>query len=98
MGQADSRLTPHALYRALGRSDTERQAHYRALFRTEPDRAVVGDIRLAINQNQPMGNERFLAKIEAMTGVRRQARPRGRPRLESEASEAPAVGQGALEL
>ena len=90
LGQADSRLSPHALYRGLGRSDQERQAHYRALFRTELDRAAIDDIRLAINQNQPMGNERFLAKIEAMTGIRRQARPRGRPRRESEASEGPA--------
>lgn len=83
LGQADSRLRMHALYRRLGSADQERQANYRALFRSELDRAALDGIRLAINQNQPMGDERFLAKIEAMAGVRRQARPRGRPRLES---------------
>lgn len=52
LGQAVSRLTPHALYRGLGRTDKERQASYRSLFRTELDRGAVDDIRLAINQNQ----------------------------------------------
>lgn len=99
LGQADSRLTMHTLYESLGRSDKERQSSYRALFRSELDRAALADIRLAINQNQPMGSERFLKKIEAMTGVRRQARPRGRPRLESVlGSENVPAGQGKLEL
>lgn len=98
LGRADSRIDPHVLYRGLGRNDKERQASYRAMFRTELDRAAIDDIRLAINQNQPMGNERFLARIEAMTGIRRQARPRGRPRLESELAEGSSEGQGALGL
>lgn len=86
LGQPDSRLTMHPLYEGLGRDEKERQVCYRALFRSELDQAALDDIRLAINQNQPMGNARFLKKIEAMTGVRRQARPRGRPRLESDAA------------
>ena len=81
LGQADSRLTPHALYRSLGPGDRERQVAYRALFRNELDHAAIDDIRLALNQNQPLGNERFYAKIEKITGLRREARPRGRPRL-----------------
>ena len=39
--------------------------------------------RLALNQSQPLGNSRFLAHIEAMTGIRRETRPRGRPRKEA---------------
>ena len=93
LGQADSALTPHALYRALGQSDKTRQAAYRALFRSELDRAAIDDIRLALNQNQPLGNARFYAKIEKMTGIRRQARPRGRPRLEDDAGAAALKGQ-----
>ncbi|MEA3642839.1 MAG: hypothetical protein VBE63_23285 [Lamprobacter sp.] len=34
--------------------------------------------RLAIQQPQPIGSERFLHQIEQMTGQRREARPRGR--------------------
>ena len=97
LGQADSRLTPHPIYLALGRGDKARQTAYRALFRPQLDRAAIDDIRLALNQNQPLGNNRFYAKIERMTGVRREARPRGRPRLEDAAPSA-VEGQGKLEL
>ena len=41
---------------------------------------AIDDIRLALNQNQPLGNGRFYSMIARMTGERRQARPRGRPR------------------
>lgn len=89
----------HTLYERLGRNEKERQACYRALFRSELDRAALDTIRLAINQNQPMGNARFLKKIEAMTDARRQARPRGRPRLESDATpECVPEGQQKLRL
>ena len=81
LGQPDARLTPHAVYLALGRGDKERQAAYRALFRTQLDRAAIDDIRMALNQSQPLGNSRFLARIEKVTGTRREARPRGRPRV-----------------
>lgn len=83
LGQPDARLTPHPLYRALGRDDKERQAAYRALFRSHLDRAAIDDIRLALNQGQPVGNARFHAKIEQTTGLRREAKPRGRPRMDA---------------
>jgi putative transposase len=83
LGQLDARLSPHPMYRALGRDDKERQAAYRALFRAHLGCAVIHDIRLALNQSQPLGNERFYAKIEQMTGIRREAKPRGRPRVDT---------------
>lgn len=88
LGQQDPRLTPHPLYLSLGRSDKDRQAAYRALFRAQLDRAAVDDIRLALHQSQPLGNERFYAKIEKMTGIRREAKPRGRPRLAPDSAPA----------
>jgi len=51
-----------------------------------------------LNQNQPLGNSRFYAKIEAMTGQKRQARPRGRPRIRHDPSAADDAGQGELGL
>ena len=98
LGLADTLLTPHALYRSLGDGDKERRSAYRALFRGQLDRAVIDDIRLALNQNQPLGNERFYARIEKLTGVRREARPRGRPRREREAANGSPAGQGELDL
>ncbi len=47
LGQPDARLSPHSLYRALGRDDKGRQVAYRALFRAQLDRTVLDDIRLA---------------------------------------------------
>lgn len=59
-------------YWLLGRTDKERQQVYRALFRAELDGEAIDDIRLALNQNQPIGNGRFHTKIERMTGIRRE--------------------------
>jgi putative transposase len=98
LGRADARLTPHGLYLALGRNDKDRQAAYRVLFRSHLDRATIDDIRLALNQSQPLGNERFYARIERATGVRREAKARGRPRLETEDHSARAAAQKKLPL
>ncbi len=97
LGEADAQLTPHPLYLVLGDSDKERQANYRALFRAQLDRAAIDDIRLALNQNQPLGNERFYAKIEKMTGVRWEAKLRGWPRNDTAGVDV-IEGQGALKL
>lgn len=96
LGQAGARLTPHPLYRTLGATDKARQAAYRALFRSQLERAAIDDNRLALNQSQPLGNERFLAKIEKTTGLRREARARGRPRSEAAGSGAALPGQREL--
>jgi putative transposase len=80
LGQRDARLTPHPLYLALGHEDRDRQSAYRSLFRADLDGVAIADIRLALNQGQPVGDSRFHERIEQMTGIRREARPRGRPR------------------
>ena len=98
LGQPDPRLSPHSLYRALGQDDSERQAAYRTLFRAQLDRAAIDDIRLALNQSQPLGNARFYARIEQMTGLRRGAKPRGRPRVNAATDESAPVGQRKLAL
>ena len=61
-------------------------------------RAEIDDIRLALNQNQPLGHSRFYAKIETMIGQRREAKPRGRPRVEHDESASHNAGQGKLGL
>lgn len=84
LGQPDPLLTPHEEYIALGRVDAERQTAYRALFRPELDNEAISDIRRALDQSQPLGDSRFLDRIEQTTGQRREARPRGRPRKTGE--------------
>lgn len=80
LGQSDPLLTPHPVYMALGREESERIEAYRALFEPQLDVKAISDIRMALNQGQPLGDSRFLASIERMTGQKREAKPRGRPR------------------
>ncbi len=56
-------FSPQAGILALGANGHNRQGAYRALFRTILDQATIDDIRLALNQNQPLGNSRFMTKI-----------------------------------
>jgi putative transposase len=84
LGEANVILSPHPLYDALAADDATRRAVYRDLFRTALDDAPLADLRMALNQNQPLGNSRFYAEIEAMTGQRRELRKRGRPRKKND--------------
>jgi REP-associated tyrosine transposase len=98
LGQANLYLTPHPQYLALGKDEQERLRAYRALFRAQLDKAAIDDIRLALNQNQPLGNTRFYDRIERLTGLRREAKPRGRPRVKREQSAGMDGQQGELPL
>ncbi len=79
LGQADERLVAHPLYQNLGHDVQERRACYRALFRAELDDDAIGDIRLALVQSQPLGDDCFAERICASAGVRRANAKRGRP-------------------
>ncbi|MGF1643407.1 MAG: transposase [Thiotrichales bacterium] len=96
LGQANGYLTPHPLYLAIASDAQERLVAYRALFRSQLDREAIDDIRLALNQSQPLGDSRFYAKIEAVTGQRREPKPRGRPRKAREDSPPRNTVQGDL--
>ncbi|MGH8469430.1 MAG: transposase [Gammaproteobacteria bacterium] len=98
LGQVSPLLIPHRAYLALGPADHARRVAYRRLFRPPLDEETLRAIRLALNQSQPLGNERFHAKIERMTGQRREARPRGRPRLERDLAAKAINRQGELGL
>ena len=98
LGQSSALLTPHSLYLALGEDAAARQAAYRALFRSQLDKAAVDDVRLALVQNQPLGNESFYAMIGLLTGQRREAKPQGRPRTLRNDETAPGEGQSELGL
>jgi putative transposase len=96
LGQPNPYLTAHPVYLALGQDSESRQFAYRGLFRYKLDAEAISDIRLALNQNQPLGNSRFYERIEAMTGRQREPRPRGRPKKKEE--ETPCAGQFELPL
>jgi putative transposase len=79
LGQADERLTPHAEYLALGASDQDRLARYRSLFRSQLDEEALSNIRLALSQSQPLGNNRFREAQCKAAGIRQTQARRGRP-------------------
>ena len=79
-GRADQVLTPHAIYRRLGRTPEERQKAYRALFRKQLSGETLDEIREATNKAWVLGRDRFRKKIATMTERRVEPLPRGRPR------------------
>jgi len=91
LGQTSPLLVPHSVFPWCDRQ--ARQAAYRHLFRYHLDEEMVGELRLAVNQNQPLGNEGFYETIERMAGQRREARPRGRPRLSGNVANEYVKGQ-----
>jgi len=62
------------------------------------DDEAIDDIRLALNQNQPLGDSRFYAKVEAMTGQRREPKTRGRPKKQRGELSSADAGQGKLPI
>ena len=52
--------------------------------------------RLALNQNQPLGNAKFYNQVEKRLGERREARLRGRPLVEKSAAETELPGRFVL--
>lgn len=79
-GETADWLTPHRLYRRLGKTATERLAAYRQLFQSTLSEADVESIREATNKAWVLGNDRFRAKVEMLSGRRASPLPKGRPR------------------
>ena len=71
--------TPHPEYLALGADPEERRRSYRALLSAHIDKELLAVIRANTKNGLTFGNDRFMEQIEALTGVRVQARKRGRP-------------------
>jgi putative transposase len=98
LGEVDALLNAHPLYLGLGANDDFRRAAYRDLFSCALDEKPLAELRLALNQDQPVGNDRFYLEIEAMTGQRRELRKRGRPRKRDEPRSGKDFDQAELPL
>ncbi|MBI4986022.1 MAG: transposase [Rhodocyclales bacterium] len=95
LARPDPLVVPHPLYLALGTDAYERSIAYRTIFGSEVDTAAMDDIRRALAQGQPLGDERFAGLICAMTGVQRTHPRRGRP---TKSKDGFGGGQGELGL
>jgi putative transposase len=63
-GGADSLVTPHALYDALGDEPAKRCEAYRALFRAPLDSIAVNALRRATQNGTVLGRPIFLTEVE----------------------------------
>ena len=77
-GQPDGLVAPYLEYRRLGKTDAERQATYRQLFKYHlPDRSV-SEIREATNKAWVLGNERFKRRVQKRLQLERRVGPEAR--------------------
>lgn len=81
LGRTSDLVTPHPLYLALGKAPIERQQNYRSLLRNIMTEKQIIKIRDASNKGQALGNDNFIADVEALTGKRLSAAKMGRPPL-----------------
>lgn len=80
LGKGDDLITPHYLYRKLGRNDPNRQSAYRQLFKAHIPHAELKNIRDCTNKAWVLGSERFKNRVEKQSERRIKPKPRGRPR------------------
>lgn len=80
LGEEDELITPHLLYKKLGRNNPGRQSAYRQLFRAHIPQAELKSIRDCTNKAWVLGSERFKNKVEKLSERRVKPKPRGRPR------------------
>lgn len=98
-GERSRLVIPHESYRALGVTDEERRAQYRALFRDELGPDAVDEIRQATNGNFVLGTDRFRRQVEQAIGRRAGRGEPGRPphsgnNANMRACDAPAMRSG----
>lgn len=77
LGIEDELISPHAVYRALGASDAERQRAYRAQFDAGLSQELIAHIRAYTNKAWVLGDEHFCQAIEDKLNRRARPRPRG---------------------
>ena len=77
LGEENEFLTPHTLYRRLGRNKIERQKAYRQLFRHRIPEKTLEEIREATNKAWVLGKGHFREKVEKLMDRQSSPKPRG---------------------
>ena len=79
-GAANSLITDHPLYSALGLTIEARQSAYRELLCSDLNSTELDSIREATNKAWVLGSHRFKEEISALAGRRVTTLSKGRPR------------------
>jgi len=75
--QPDELATPHLEYRSLGKTEEERKAAYRQLFKHRIPETRIVEIREATNKAWVLGNGRFKQRIQEKLDRRVEPKARG---------------------
>jgi len=78
-GDEDSLVTPHKLYRGLGRDIQSRCDAYKALFKDRITTTDLENIRNATNKAWTLGSDKFNKRMEKVSTRRVNPLPKGRP-------------------
>jgi putative transposase len=77
LGQQPQMWRPHPEYLALGATRQSQQSAYRKLFADHLSNEQITEIRHAVNTGLVLGNDRFRAEAEQLTGQRQYHLKRG---------------------
>jgi len=77
LGQPNGLLTAYIEYQRLGRTDEERQAAYRQLFKHHIAEHCITEIREATNKAWVLGNDRFKQRIQKQLDRRIEPKRKG---------------------
>ncbi len=77
LGQDNTLLSAHSVYKALGINNAARQTNYLALFKNHIPKAELDEIRAATNKAWVLGSHLFKASIEKLMDRQVQPKPRG---------------------
>jgi len=64
LGQTNNMVTPHREYKQLGRMDSDRQANYRKLFKSQIPKDTLEALRKSTNKAQVLGGSQFKQRME----------------------------------
>lgn len=79
LGASNKLITPHSLYKNLGKDINARNNAYRGLFNKELTEYEVKQLRESVKHNYPLGSEDFRFKIERKLGFKIGEMVQGRP-------------------
>ncbi|ESQ13879.1 MAG: hypothetical protein N838_13660 [Thiohalocapsa sp. PB-PSB1] len=77
LGAEDELVTPHAIYKQLGRSQKARRDAYRKLYEQPLDGNLIQSLRDSTNKAWVLGDQRFCDSIEGKLNRRALPRQRG---------------------
>ncbi len=78
--QTDEMITAHREYQRLGKTERERCEAYRAMFKHKLSNTTVREITESALKGWALGDNRFAARMEKLSGRRASQLPKGRPR------------------